>query len=558
MKPRTFLPSLLMLALLAALPFPGGWLIAQAQEGPGHNPSAPQDFNRQSCADLAVSAPGESRPASESNPAIDKYGVVHVLFGSQDYTGLTGAGSQYFYQGAPMAVGTITETRETGDGFGTVLAYGDFNHDFFHDLVVGIPEEDRSSLFDSGAVQVLYGSYVGFNLGYNQYFDQDSAGLGGAAEANDRFGSALAAGDFNHDLITDLAIGVPGEALGSLKAAGLVTILYGSPMSGLSTIDSQNFSQETEAITGTAEANDLFGSALAAGDFNKDGFADLAIGAPGEAVSAGNAAGMIHILYGSADGLSGLNSQLFTQDSDGIPGTAEAGDMFGSYLSAADYNGDGYSDLAVSAHLEGNGVDDDAGYLTFLFGSPAGLTGAGAKSFWQGNLCDATEARDWFGAITTPGDFNADGYADLAISATGEDIEGMENSGMVHILFGSSDGPTAAGALCIDQTKISALTNQANDYFGGALAASDFNCDGKDDLIIGVANKDMGDNKDDGLVVQILSTPTSLDIAGARYWHQSYTGIDDVRESGDQFGFALAAAPIFKNAHWIYLPVIHK
>ena len=74
----------------------------------------------------------------------------------------------------------------------------------------------------------------------------------------------------------------------------------------------------------------FFGSALAAGDFNGVGPADLAIGASGE----NTAAGVVHALYGSAGGLTATGSQLWSQDSPGIAGAAEPTDFFGGALAA--------------------------------------------------------------------------------------------------------------------------------------------------------------------------------------------------------------------------------
>jgi FG-GAP repeat len=85
-------------------------------------------------------------------------------------------------------------------------------------------------------------------------------------------------------------------------------------------------------------------------DFNGDGAADLAIGAPGE----NSASGVVHVLYGSGTGLTATGSQLWSQDSPGIAGGAEAGDIFGFALAAGDFNGDSRADLAIGAPGENN------------------------------------------------------------------------------------------------------------------------------------------------------------------------------------------------------------
>src|SRR6185369_11647957 len=117
-----------------------------------------------------------------------------------------------------------------------------------------------------------------------------------------RFGSALAAGDFDFDGFCDLAIGIPGKDVGTEAEAGAVRIMYGGA-AGLGATGAQLFDQNAPLIDDVAEAGDHFGSALAARDFDGDGFADLAIGVPGEDVGAAVDAGAVNVLYGRAQGL---------------------------------------------------------------------------------------------------------------------------------------------------------------------------------------------------------------------------------------------------------------
>ncbi|MGH9657364.1 MAG: FG-GAP repeat protein, partial [Bryobacteraceae bacterium] len=111
-----------------------------------------------------------------------------------------------------------------------------------------------------------------------------------------------AAADFNGDGASDLAASASHRSWVNgqeIQNSGAVIVMYGSLANGLTAAGSQTWSQESPGIPGNAEAGDLFGQALAWGDFNDDGKSDLAIGVPGE----DNRTGVVHILYGSASGL---------------------------------------------------------------------------------------------------------------------------------------------------------------------------------------------------------------------------------------------------------------
>ncbi len=218
----------------------------------------------------------------------------------------------------------------------------DFNGDGFDDLAIGSPEEDIGAVQDAGAVNVVYGSHYGLTANFDNFWRQGSLAILQTAEPGDKFGSALAAGDFNNDTWSDLAIGVPFEdinsALGTITDAGVVHVILGSA-NGLTPGGNKVFRQGADSLNGDAAAGDLFGYSLTTGYFNNDMFADLAIGVPGQRVGNFIHAGAVQVLYGSSSGLTGLNDVIIDQESSGIAGTSQTDDKFGSTLVSGDFNG---------------------------------------------------------------------------------------------------------------------------------------------------------------------------------------------------------------------------
>lgn len=129
-------------------------------------------------------------------------------------------------------------------------------------------------------------------------------------------------------------------------------MLYGSQI-GLTTISSQVWHQDKPNVAGSAEAGDHFGSALAMGDFDGDGYGDLAIGVPDDDVHGVADVGGVNVLHGSADGLTAIALQAFLT----LPGDMgdHAGDRLGAALVALDVfdTGSFASDGPAGGHPDG-------------------------------------------------------------------------------------------------------------------------------------------------------------------------------------------------------------
>lgn len=382
------------------------------------------------------------------------------------------------------------------------------------------------------------------------HLEQGHGGFPGAADGWDSFGSSLAAGDFDGDGRSDLAIGAETESIDAGDdLEGRVHTLFGA--AGGPALPSAEAWSLDETIFAPGDSLDLFGAELATGDFDGDGREDLAIGAPFRDVSHGGGtvddAGAVLVLYGSDDGLALFGHQLLRQGADGVNGVPEESDWFGAALAAGDFNADGFDDLAIGVYGEDVGAISGAGAVNVLYGSPTGLSATAAPvadQIWtQGaiGLSDDDEG-DWFGWDLAVGDFDDDGDDDLAIGSPGEDVDGFDHSGAVFTLYGSAIGLIDGSSERITQNGGVPGDPAAGDHFGDALAAGDFDGDGHDDLAIGAPWKDFDAGiviPSAGAVVVVRGVPTGISLAGGFLLDRSDS--DGERGAHDYFGWALAA-----------------
>ena len=335
-----------------------------------------------------------------------------------DDVGIGTATEMKIYYGSAQGLAPTAAWSKGSAWFGPA---GDVNRDGFDDVVI----------ITSNSVLVHYGS---------------AAGLGTSAAwsvSGSAVGTASAAGDVNGDGYDDLLVGAPGFGT-TEPAMGRVSLYLGSA-TGLAR-------NAVWTITGDHKGEYLGIHVSSAGDLNHDGYDDVMVNDVIENLSPEHSRCRLLIYHGGPAGLPTTPTWSITYETFSIAMSA-----------AGDVNGDGYADIMVGI----------PGYSVLVYHGASTGIGAGAAWTLESNSLEAQ-----FGSsVTSAGDVNGDGYADLIVGAPFFDDDQREE-GQASVYFGSDTVQPATPGWTVEGELEGANLGRE------VASAGDVNGDGYADVIV--------------------------------------------------------------------------
>ncbi len=400
----------------------------------GSSVSAAGDVNGDGFDDVIVGAPNKTANYPFAN------GAAYVVFGkSGGFPSSISLGALDGVNGFALIGAGQSGVPSDYAGY-SVSGAGDINGDNFDDVIVGTAGSGAYVVFGKMNRFAATTSLPTMSAADGFKITPETSGTG--------FGTKVGrAGDVNHDGVSDVVIGANG--VGSPGAAGAAYVVFGSSTTPFGTSLSASSLTGTNGFKIAGIAGDYAGQSVgAAGDVNGDGFDDVFIGAGGQYNLSGRH-GSVYVIYGKTtafsasialSALNGTNGFRF----DTVPGDAGHNDEFGrDTAGAGDVNGDGYDDLMIARA--------SAGQMFVVYGRadfPASqIISATMLNGANGFTVNTTSSNAALGAaLSSAGDVNNDGFADLLVGAPGTP---NISRGTSYVIFGapqvaiSMDGKTA-------------------------------------------------------------------------------------------------------------------
>ena len=380
----------------------------------------------------------------------------------------------------------------------SVDSAGDINGDGYSDILIGAYGADPGGRSSAGETYVIFGKQDAFPESMELLELDGSSGfvLEGIDASDDSGYAVSSAGDINGDGYDDILIGARDGDPRDKRNAGETYVVFGKSGGFLDRYKlSQLDGSDGFILQGVDDDDDSGRAVSGAGDVNGDGYDDILIGALYADPSDASSAGETYLVFGRGEP---FPPSMDLSDLDGVTGMVFEGRIQGDHSgravsSAGDVNGDGYDDILIGAPS----ADNHTGEAYVIFGkkelfsavmNPDQLDGS------NGFVINGEDAFDHFGySVSTAGDVNQDGFADLVIGAYGSDPDEVNGAGSSYLIFGKG-GDFASewhvGELNgVDGTVFTGFEEDENAGYS-VRAAGDVNGDGYSDLLVGSMNAD--------------------------------------------------------------------
>lgn len=370
----------------------------------------------------------------------------------------------------------------SGGQFGSAIASGDVDNDGLEDLIVSSPFASVNQNEWNGSVKIIFGTSDENNNHVSTEFYGEASG--------DQLGTALTVGDFNSDLIDDVAIGAYNAQDSGLRP-GKVYIIYGRKSLNSQTSIQQNIRDVTLSypmintmLIGN-DSGDQFGISLASLDVNNDGIDDLVIGAPFAWGPDFYKSGAVYVFFGSRNYLpANPNYSLYAKSPN---------EKFGAVLSGGHIISKETNDIAIGAYLaDKDNIDQSGRVYIYKYNN---TNNSSAERFSKITLSGGLE-KGWFGFSLAVGNLNGDEYDDLAVSSF--PYKGDHSAAKISIFYGNIKINKSAPDIIIKNPESGA-------FLGASVLLKDMNADNRADILLGAPNVATTKNDDEGRVYIIYN-----------------------------------------------------